>query len=72
MTQIEQITFDKIRNLSPELQQQVLTYVEFLETRAKSIPEDKKEKRQGFGSWKGDIVIADDFDAPLADLEEYM
>jgi hypothetical protein len=31
-----------------------------------------REKRQGFGLWKGDIIVHDDFDEPLADFEEYM
>jgi hypothetical protein len=72
MTQNEQVTFEKIRNLSPELQQQVLTYVESLLSEAKTHSDNKEEKRYGYGSWKGDIVIADDFDEPLADLEKYM
>jgi hypothetical protein len=78
MNSIEQTTIDKIRNLSPELQQQILTFVEFIELRAKSQPEPStptaklREKRQGFGLWKGDIIVHDDFDEPLADFEEYM
>jgi Protein of unknown function (DUF2281) len=26
----------------------------------------------GYGSWAGQIVMSDDFDAPLEDLKEYM
>ena len=75
MNPIKQITvadidsklFDKIRNLSPDLQQQILTFVEFVEFRAKSQPEPAatSNKRQGFGLWKGDITIHPDFDEPL-------
>ncbi len=74
MNPIEQITIDKIRNLSPDLQQQILTFVEFLEFRAKSQPEPAatSNKRQGFGLWQGDITIHTDFDEPLADFEDYM
>ena len=73
MNPIEQITIDKIRNLSPDLQQQILTFVEFLEFRAKSQPEPAatSNKRQGFGLWKGDITIHADFDELLADFEDY-
>jgi hypothetical protein len=81
MNQIEQMTIDKIRNLSPELQQQILIFVEFIEFRAKSEPvantqssiaTSTSNKRQGFGLWKGAINIHDDFDEPLLDFEEYM
>jgi hypothetical protein len=74
MTPIEQITIDKIRNLSPDLQQQILTFVEFVESRAKSQlqPTATPNKRQGFGLWEGDITIHTDFDEPLADFEDYM
>jgi hypothetical protein len=74
MNPIEQTTIDKIRNLSPDLQQQILTFVEFLEFKAKSQPKPAatSNKRQGFGLWKGDITIHADFDEPLADFEDYM
>ena len=66
--------FRSIRNLSPDLQQQILTFVEFIEFRAKSQtePTATSNKRQGFGLWKGDITIHADFDEPLADFEDYM
>jgi hypothetical protein len=31
-----------------------------------------KKQRTGFGSLRGQIRIADDFDAPLEDFKEYM
>ena len=75
MNPIEQTTiidldsklFNKVRNLSPDLQQQILTFVEFVEFRAKFQPEPTttSNKRQGFGLWKGDITIHPDFDEPL-------
>jgi antitoxin (DNA-binding transcriptional repressor) of toxin-antitoxin stability system len=36
------------------------------------VPVELPERRPHFGSAKGLIVIADDFDAPLADFNEYM
>ena len=67
MNPIEQTTINKIRNLSPDLQQQILTFVEFVESKAKSQPDPAttSNKRQGFGLWKGDITIHPDFDEPL-------
>ena len=73
-TDVDSKPFDKIRSLSPDLQQQILTFVEFIEFRAKSQPEPAttSNKRQGFGLWKGDITIHADFDELLADFEDYM
>ncbi|MFB2877671.1 DUF2281 domain-containing protein [Floridanema aerugineum] len=34
--------------------------------------EQTKKRRDGFGIWKGKISMADDFDAPLEEFEEYM
>jgi len=36
------------------------------------VPVKLPERRPQFGSAKGLIVMADDFDAPLADFNEYM
>ena len=36
------------------------------------VPVVPSERRPQFGSAKGLIVMADDFDAPLADFDEYM
>ena len=60
--------------------------IEILEPKGKKILDDleemdlikvqkngKKKKERKFGSMKGLVVhIADDFDAPLEDFEEYM
>jgi RelB Antitoxin alpha helical domain/Protein of unknown function (DUF2281) len=40
MTTIEQLTIDKIRNLPSELQQQVLTFAEFLEFKQQQLEDD--------------------------------
>lgn len=37
----------------------------------KMVPVKPEEKRREFGSAKGLIAMADDFDAPLSDLAEY-
>jgi prevent-host-death family protein len=36
------------------------------------VPLHKREGVRGFGSMKGEIRIADDFDEPLEDFREYM
>lgn len=40
ITTIEQLTIDKIRNLPSELQQQVLTFAEFLEFKQQQLEDD--------------------------------
>ena len=40
MTIIEQLTIDKVRNLSSELQQQVLTFAEFLEFKQQQLEDE--------------------------------
>jgi hypothetical protein len=64
-------TLDK---LPPDLQAEVLSYAEYLATKhAQSQPPDPapKQYRQA-GTMKGMFTMADDFDAPLEDLKDYM
>ncbi|MFM7580199.1 MAG: DUF2281 domain-containing protein [Microcystaceae cyanobacterium] len=63
--------------LPESLKQKALKYMERLadtpEKNQRETPEQKIQRRlKGFGSWKGKIHIADDFDAPLEDFTEYM
>jgi hypothetical protein len=41
-------------------------------TSSKQAGENKPAKRNGYGSLKGKIWMAPDFDAPLEDFKEYM
>lgn len=67
----------KASQLPPEMQQEVLDFVEFLGTK-KSVNSTYSEEQfpqlpNKFGAGKGLVTyIADDFDAPLDDLKEYM
>ena len=62
------------------MQQAVLLYTEFLVNRItqqgtsllETVPEISSNKRGGLGIWKDKIWVADDFDAPLDDFQEYM
>ncbi len=60
----------KINSLPEDLRNQVIEFIEFLAARRKQ-PEPSKKKRIA-GLMKGEIHIADDFDAPLDDFKEYM
>ena len=56
----------KIKKLSPELQQEVYDFVEFLiEKKGKKIVH--KNQKRPYGRCKGEIKIADDFQQPLDD-----
>ncbi len=65
---------EALSRLPESLQREVLHFVEFLLTRyGKSAAiETGPITRGGFGAWKGHIKIADDFDAPLDDFNDYM
>lgn len=70
---IEQTLIQEIHTLPESLKQEVLHYVRFLKQKQNVQNEPKKigKKRQA-GSAKGEIFMADDFDAPLEDFAEYM
>ncbi len=39
---------------------------------AEVVPVSERKERPGFGSLRGQIHMADDFDAPLDDIKDYM
>lgn len=72
---VQPVILEKLEQLSDSLQTEVLHYIEFLSDRyAKTgvTTITPRTKRGGLGSLKGQIWMADDFDAPLDDLQEYM
>jgi Protein of unknown function (DUF2281) len=64
-------TLDK---LPPSLQAEILHYAEYLVTKyaPPQSSEPLPQKYRQAGSMKGMITMADDFDAPLEDLKDYM
>jgi hypothetical protein len=71
---IQPIILEKLEELPEPLQTEVLHYIEFLiEKYAKTeSSQEQIEKLHGYGSWADQIVMSEDFDAPLEDLKEYM
>lgn len=72
---IQPTLLEKLEALPESLQIEVLHYIEFLSERYLEKPdasELQKKKRGGFGIWKGKVWMADDFDAPLEDMKDYM
>ena len=64
---------ESLNQLPANLQQEVLHYIEFLKERySPTSPTTFPAKRGALGAWKGEIKIADDFDAPLEDFQDYM
>lgn len=64
-------TLDK---LSPTIQAEILNYAEYLASKyiQASPPATTPQKYREAGTMKGMFKIADDFDAPLEDLQDYM
>ena len=64
---------ESLNQLPANLQQEVLHYIEFLKERySQTSPAALPVKRGALGAWKGEIKMADDFDAPLEDFQDYM
>jgi hypothetical protein len=64
MTTIEQLTIEKIQSLSPELQQQVLNFAEFLEFRNQQLEDE--------GLLKAMQETKDDEKLDLASAKSYL
>ena len=69
---IEQILIQEIHTLPESLKQEVLHFVQFLKQKQNGATETEKRQPRKAGSAKGEIIMAEDFDAPLEDFAEYM
>ncbi len=68
----EQTLIQEIYTLPEHLKLEVLHFVQFLKQKQKVESEPAKPRKRKVGSTKGEIFMADDFDAPLEDFAEYM
>ncbi len=59
----------KLDSLPEHLKQEVADFIDFLKTKNQG---DRSRPTPVFGSAKGKIKMAADFDAPLDDFKEYM
>ena len=57
--------YGKIESMPTDMQKEIALFAEFLLSKASSAYQPK------FGSLKGKIKLAADFDEPLADFEDY-
>ncbi|UCS91971.1 DUF2281 domain-containing protein [Echinicola marina] len=62
--------YTQINNLPANLKEQVRDFVEFL--KMKSDKQKRPIKKREFGILKGKVTISKDFDAPIADFNDYM
>jgi hypothetical protein len=77
---LETSILDNLKKLPESMRQAVFLYTEFLVNRIDQRPESLLEtesetptkKRGGLGIWKDKLWIADDFDVPLEDFQEYI
>jgi hypothetical protein len=72
-TMVQATILEKLEQLPESLQTEVLHYIEFLaEKYAKDVSTQTPQKKRKAGALKGKIWMAEDFDAPLEDMKEYM
>ncbi|MEO0985213.1 MAG: DUF2281 domain-containing protein [Cyanobacteria bacterium J06639_14] len=72
---IQPAILEKLEALPESLQTEVLHYIEFLFERYSEKTDEsdlQKKKRSRFGIWQGKVWMADDFDAPLENMKDYM
>lgn len=71
---MEELTLSKLAMLPKEKRDEVNDFVDFLLAQLETKKTETKnvDKKPMFGSLKGTIIMADDFDEPLEDLKDYM
>ncbi|RFP61367.1 MAG: DUF2281 domain-containing protein [Limnothrix sp. CACIAM 69d] len=70
---MQSVIIKKFEKLPKPLQIEVLHYIEFLlEKYVQQTAASAPTKKRKAGLLKGKIWMADDFDAPLEDLRDYM
>lgn len=66
----DQKILEKLKNLPQPLKAELLHYMDTLIN--KHVAETETRKQPQFGSARGFYKTSEDFDAPLADFQEYM
>jgi hypothetical protein len=70
---MEQALLEQIQQLPESVQQEALRYIQGLVAKhTQSAQIATIDRQNAFGIWKGKVWMADDFNAPLDDLQEYM
>lgn len=69
------LILEKYNTLPDPIKKQVEDFIDFLAHKysvSQKEFEPKTDRKYGYGSLAGKLVVPDDFDEPLAELEEYM
>ena len=61
----------KLKKLPEEARKEVVDFIDFLESKYAKAVKETENPKSNFGSAKGLIEMADDFDEPLEDFNEY-
>jgi len=67
-----ELTLNLVKQLSWRDQFRLLEWIMQQFKSQFALPQSEPERQAKFGSGKGTIIMADDFDAPLEDFVEYM
>jgi hypothetical protein len=68
---VEQTILERLQQLPESAQQEALHFIDELLTKHQQ-PTQVMSRKEAWGIWRGKLWMADDFDAPLEELEEYM
>jgi hypothetical protein len=68
---VEQIILERLQQLPESAQQEALQFIDQLLAKYQQ-PKQCMSRKEAFGIWRGKLWMADDFDAPLEELAEYM
>lgn len=62
----------KLEQLPALLRAEAEDFIDFLLDKAGKQKKGESHLSKAYGSWKGQIEMSDDFDAPLEDFKDYM
>jgi hypothetical protein len=68
---VEQTILERLQQLPESAQQEALHFIDELLIKHQQ-PKQVMSRKEAFGIWQGKLWMADNFDAPLEELAEYM
>jgi hypothetical protein len=68
---VEKTILERLQQLPESAQQEALHFIDELLTKHQQ-PKQMISRKEALGIWQGKLWMADDFDAPLEELKEYM
>lgn len=68
---VEQTILERLQQLPESAQQEALHFIDELLIKHQQ-PKQAMSRKEALGIWQGKLWMADDFDAPLEELKDYM